>query len=186
MELLPEELRTRLPPLYLQKHVHPEDVLTPELARTLVHSLTRRTGNPLFDEDLIQDVLLRGIVAFRRTASIRSPRAFLSKIARDTVCDYWRRQKPQPLSLDASIGRYALQTSWGEGDIDQARRFSQLHRALSILSSSERELIMRVYFEEQPLGRLSIELGKSRSALKMHLFRSRMKLFRLMNSQLPH
>src|SRR6266576_3214897 len=69
-----------------------EDVLTIEYAGALVRMFTARTGSLVFDEDLIQEVLLRGVIAWRRNQEIQHPRAFFGKIARDTVRDHWRRR----------------------------------------------------------------------------------------------
>jgi DNA-directed RNA polymerase specialized sigma24 family protein len=66
-----------------------EDVLNIEYAGTLVRKITWHTGSAVYDEDLIQEVLLRGVIAWRRRKDIQYPRAFFGKIARDTISDHW-------------------------------------------------------------------------------------------------
>jgi RNA polymerase sigma factor (sigma-70 family) len=161
-----------------------ENVLTPEFARTLVRLTALRTGTALFDDDLIQEALLRGLVAFRRTAHVRYPRAFFSKIVRDTVRDHWRRRGACQ-SLEMPKPDALAQTLHFEHSLDRARQFSQLHEALNVLSPTERELVKLFYFEEIPIATLSTMLGKSRSALKMSLLRSRFKLGQAMSKNSP-
>ena len=69
-----------------------ESVLTPEFARSVIRFVSLKTGSVISDDDLIQESLLRGVKAFRRVRSVEYPRAFFSKIIRDTVRDHWRRR----------------------------------------------------------------------------------------------
>lgn len=152
-----------------------ESILTPDFARTLVRLAALRTGSALFDDDLVQEALLRGLIAFRRAIHIQYPRTFFSKIVRDAVSDHWRRRRVF-LPLE-SIGQDALAPALDfERRLDQGRQLSRIRRALSVLSPAERELMELFYFEDVPVGKLSLMLGKSRSALKMALLRSRNKL----------
>ena len=66
--------------------------------RALVHLVTRRTGLPVHDEDLEQEVALHAVEAFRRIERVAHPRALLAKIVVDTVGDYWRRRRPPDTS----------------------------------------------------------------------------------------
>jgi DNA-directed RNA polymerase specialized sigma24 family protein len=56
--------------------------------RTLIHVATKRTGTPVHDEDLEQDVALQALEAFRRIEQVTHPRALLMKIVRDAVRDH--------------------------------------------------------------------------------------------------
>lgn len=73
-------------------------LLTPENAARFIRRATLKTGSPLYDEDLVQDVLLAGVLAFRRL-EVRAPRAFFAKIVRNAVADHWRR-RPYSIQLD--------------------------------------------------------------------------------------
>ena len=68
-------------------------IFTPSEIRTLIHVATKRTGTPVRDEDLEQEVALHALEAFRRLNEVTHPRALLVKIVRDTVRDHWRRRR---------------------------------------------------------------------------------------------
>ena len=67
--------------------------LSPVEIRALVHMVTKRTGTPIHDEDLEQDIALHALEALQRLPQITHPRALLMKIVRDSVRDYWRRRR---------------------------------------------------------------------------------------------
>src|SRR5215470_13039659 len=71
----------------LKMKINPADI------RSLIHFVTRRTGPPLHDEDLEQDVAVRALEAVHRLKQIAYPKALLMKIVRDTVRDHWRRRR---------------------------------------------------------------------------------------------
>ena len=58
----------------------------------MLRAATRRTGLPVSDEDLEQEIALHALSAFRRLGHVTHPRALLMKIVRDKVHDYWRRR----------------------------------------------------------------------------------------------
>ena len=70
-----------------------DSVLTPDVARSLVRLAALSTGSFVFDDDLVGEALLRGVIAFQRTVHVTHARAFFSKIVKDTVRDYWRRRR---------------------------------------------------------------------------------------------
>ena len=74
-------------------------IFTPSEIRTLIHVATKRTGTPIHDEDLEQDVALHVLEAFQRLREVTHPRALLMKIVVDTVRDYGRRKRsPEELA----------------------------------------------------------------------------------------
>ncbi len=154
-----------------------ENVLTPDFARSAVRFATLRTGSVVFDEDLVQDALLRGLKAFRRTAHVKYPRAFFTKIVLDTVRDHWRRRRVV-ISLDSLSTDEPGEIPDLEEKIDRDKRLRRVFEALKALSPHNRALIELFYLEELPLARLSVILGKSHSALKMALLRSRNEIKR--------
>src|SRR5712675_370545 len=143
-----------------------EDVLTIEYAGALVRLFTRRTGSLVFDEDLIQDVLLRGVVAWRRNPEIKYPRAFFGKIARDVVSDHWRRRRTTTHTIEE--GHFNMMPTI-ETEIDGDRRLVRLRQAIRNLSETDRRLIELVYFEDHSLSALTNVFEKSESALKMKM-----------------
>ena len=55
--------------------------------RTMVHHVTKRTGTPVHDEDLEQEIALSAVVAFQRLDRVAHPRALLMKIVYDAARD---------------------------------------------------------------------------------------------------
>ena len=156
-----------------------ESVLTPSNARRLVGLAALRTGSAVYDDDLVGEALLRGVIAFRRIRNVTHPRAFFSKIVRDTVLDHWRRRR-EWISF-GSMDEIA-QTFDFESQLDHARQLDRLHVALMRLSVHEYTVMDQFYFEELSVGQISGMSGRSCSATKMALFRGRKKIIRALTS----
>lgn len=154
----------------------PESVLTPDFARSVVRFTTLHTGSAVFDDDLVQEALLRGLKAFRRTVHVEHPRAFFMKIVRDTVRDHWRRRRVLLLSLGSVPEGELGHVVDIEAKLDRDDKLRQIRTAMSSLASEQRVLMELFYFEEFSIPQLTVLLGKSRSALKMALLRSRNKV----------
>jgi len=104
--------------------------LNPVEIRTLVHVETKRTGTPVHDEDLEQEIALRAWEAIQRIKYITHPRGLLAKIVRDAVRDRWRRRRSYE-DLESIDARFISQRPEFECDIDTRRQLELLHRALS-------------------------------------------------------
>ena len=158
-----------------------ESVLTPDVARTLVRLAALRTGSALFDDDLVGEALLRGVVAFRRTdVRVTHPRAFFSKIVKDTVRDHWRRRR-EWTSIESlgEIGQIFDLEEW----LDGARQLERLRIALMRLPTHQCALMELFYFEGLSIGQISAMSQKSRSALKMALLRGRKKIIQAVTAK---
>src|SRR5687767_1140157 len=107
--------------------------------RTMVHFATKRTGTPIRDEDLEQEVALHALAAFRRLGHVAHPRGLLMKIVHDTVRDYWRRRHvSEDLDLDSVDERFISQPPDFELALDLRRRLARLDRALCFLPPPKR------------------------------------------------
>ena len=135
-----------------------------------VSQVAWRTPKAVFDDDLVGEALLRGVIAFRQTAYVTHPRAFFSKIVKDTVRDHWRRRRPWT-SLE-SIGAIRQVFDF-EGEFDRARKLERLRAAFAKLTTHECTLMELFYFEELSIAQICAISRKSRSALKMALLRGR-------------
>jgi len=156
--------------------------------RTLIRMVTQRTGAPVYDDDLTQDVTLKVMEACRRQCEIRHPRAFLMKIVRDAVHDYWRRRR---VVFDISTideSRFAELPNF-ERDLDRRRQAELLHEALLQMESSKRTTVELFYSDEFSIAEISRIQGKSQSAIKTELMRTRRalaeKLRELANKKSP-
>ncbi len=146
--------------------------------RTLIHVATKRTGTPVHDEDLEQDVALRAVEAFQRLDEITHPRALLTKIVYDSVRDYWRRKRSsgELTNIDERVIFHAPAV---EFTLDRDRQLKLLRRALSRLPASKRMLLELFYTDERSIPEIAELQRRSISAVKMDLARSRRLLARI-------
>ena len=153
-------------------------IFTPSEIRTLIHVTTKKTGTPVHDEDLEQDVALHALEAFQRLTDVTHPRGLLAKIVRDTVRDYWRRRRSAG-DLATVEERFISDAPAFEKKLDDQRRVEILRRALDCLPSAKRTLIDLFYVRDQSIGQIAASQGRSISAVKMELARSRRSLSRI-------
>ena len=160
---------------------------TPSEIRTLVHIATKQTGTPVHDEDLEQEVAVRAIEAFRRLNQVAHPRALLMKIVQDTVRDHWRRRRQATFAafipaLDDLDQRFIAQEPSFEFDLDSRRQIDLLRRGLRRLPAARRELLELFYIQSNSIPQIAKTCGRSVSAVKMDLLRSRQSLARIVCS----
>ena len=146
--------------------------------RTLLRVATRRTGFPVRDEDLEQEIALHALCAFRRLGHVSHPRALLMKIVQDKVHDYWRRRHSFE-HLDSVNERLISSSPQLEVAIDARRRLDLLDRALTRLPPDKRVLMELFYESELSIPEIAKLQNKSVSAVKMELRRSRQALGRI-------
>ena len=157
-----------------------DSVLTPDVARSLVRQAALSTGSFVFDDDLVGEALLRGVIAFQRTVHVTHARAFFSKIVKDTVRDYWRRRRAWiPLECIGEI----TQVVDFEERLDRRRQLERLRAALIMLPADQRTLLELFYLDEMSIGQISAVLQKSRSALKMALLRGRKNIVQVVTAK---
>jgi RNA polymerase sigma-70 factor (ECF subfamily) len=143
--------------------------------RMLIRLVTQRTGSPVHDDDLTQDVTLKVVEACRKQAEIRHPRAFLMKIVRDAVHDYWRRRRVVFNISTIDESRFAQLPNF-EGELDRRRQTDLLRRALLQMESSKRSTLELFYSNDCSIAEISRIRGKSESAIKTELMRTRRAL----------
>src|SRR5882762_6954081 len=119
--------------------------INPSDIRAMVHIATKRTGTPVHDEDLEQEIALRAVEAFRRIDRVTHPRALLMKIVHDTVQEHWRHRRSSE-DLDSVAERFISQAPTFEYDLDLRRRKSrsyskvgawEMHRSATESRSSD-------------------------------------------------
>jgi len=158
-------------------------IFTPSEIRTLIHVATKRTGTPVRDEDLEQEVALHALEAFRRLNEVTHPRALLVKIVRDTVRDHWRRRRSSE-ELEGIDERFISHEPAFESRLDQQRRVELLRSALDRLSPPKRTLLELFYAGDYSIPQIAALQNRSISAVKMELARSRRSLSRIFLSML--
>jgi RNA polymerase sigma factor (sigma-70 family) len=149
--------------------------LNPVEIRALIHFATKRTGSPLHDEDLEQDIAVHALEAFQRLKQVTHPRALLMKIVRDAVRDRWRRRRLSE-DLEAIDQRFISHKPEFEFDLDWRRQVELLRRALNELSEPKRILLDFFYMRDYSIPQIAKIQDRSISAVKMDLARSRRSL----------
>ncbi len=152
---------------------------TPMQIRTIVRAITKQTGTPLHDEDLEQEAALRAVEAFGRNRVIEHPRAFLTKIVRDAVHDHWRRRRPSE-NIDTIDQRLLSESPAFEELIDKGRRAQMLHRAIQRLCPRKRSRWQLFYEQDRSILEIARDQGRTISAVKMDLLRTRHELARIL------
>jgi RNA polymerase sigma-70 factor (ECF subfamily) len=143
--------------------------------RNLIRKVTQRTGTPVYDDDLTQDVTLKVVEACRKQPQIRHPRAFMMKVVRDAVRDYWRRRRVVFDIATIDEARFAELPHF-EDALDRRRQTELLQRALLQMASAKRATLELFYSNECSIAEISRIQGKSESAIKTELMRTRRAL----------
>ena len=150
----------------------------PAEIRRLIRIATARTGNAVYDEDLVQETSLRALEAFRRVPHVSYPRAFLMKIVCDAVRDHWRRRRTSE-DIAAIDERFLSVRPNFEDDLDRRRCAARLRAALLSLSADKRRLLRRFYEDGLSINQIALLENASASAVKMQLLRVRRELARI-------
>ena len=151
--------------------------------RTLIHAATKRTGTPVHDEDLEQEVALHALEAFQRLNKVTHPRALLMKIVRDAVRDHWRRKRSFEEVSDIDE-KFISHVPALESNLDHQRQLELLRCALDRLPAGKRKLLELFYVGGHSIPEIAVLQDRSISAVKMELSRSRQSLSRIFNSML--
>jgi len=149
------------------------------------HGLARRiTGNADDADDVVQDGFL---AAWRHHAGfhgLSQPSTWLYRITANAALMHLRRRRRRPAERLESVSgevlanvelRSALGTPGPEQFLSASEDRKALHRALSLLSSSERALIVETW-DDDDAAAVAARHSLSRAALKSRLYRTRQTL----------
>ncbi|HWA26555.1 MAG TPA: RNA polymerase sigma factor SigZ [Lacunisphaera sp.] len=142
-----------------------------EFAPRLRAFIRRRVRDDATADDLAQEALLK---VYRSRATLRDGtrlEAWLYQIARGTIIDHYRRQRPQA-ELPASLAG----ESADEIAALRARVLASLKRFLEELPEAYREPVRLAELEELPLARIALRLDLSLTAVKSRVRRGRAML----------
>lgn len=140
------------------------------LAEPLRGFLRKRVPDDATAADLAQETLLK---VYRSRAALREGErleAWLYRIARRTLADYYRRRRPTEPLPDSLTGR-AAEAEFAEADRVWLTR--SLHAFLENLPDSYREPVRLAELEGLPLAVVARRLGLSLTATKSRVRRGR-------------
>ena len=123
-------------------------------------------------EDLCSETFLRGWKTFKnKNNNIENPQAFLYKIARNLITDYYRKKgRTQVVSVetlpiadpDSDLEKKALARS----DLDTIKI------ALADLKENEQNIIIWHYLDDMPVSEISKMINKSENTTRVQLHRA--------------
>ncbi len=133
--------------------------------------IRRRVRDDATADDLAQETMLK---VFRSRAALRDGlrlEAWLYRIARTTVIDFYRRQRPDgelPANLTAEVPEPADEAS--------AAMARSLRKFLEELPEAYREPVRLAEFEGLPLAKIALRMNLSLTAVKSRVRRGRAML----------
>ncbi|WP_432543377.1 SigE family RNA polymerase sigma factor [Kineococcus sp. SYSU DK002] len=133
------------------------------------------TGDRGHAEDLVQDVLERMYVRWRR---IEDPHAYARTALARAVTDRWRARARRPREVGLGEGPDAAGGVVGDGAEQRAER-SRIVQALRLLPPRQRAVIVLRYFEDWSEERIADELDVSRGTVKSQASKGLASLRRL-------
>ena len=153
-----------------------------ELYRRFRHRIygfaLKRLGDPSEAEDVAQDVFLqvhRCLASFQGRSSLLT---WMFGIAHNQVCRRFRRKTPPIVSLDDfDTAELCAADCPADRRAEATRVLQRCGEAVDAeLSASQRRIFYLTYAENQSNRCVAKQLGKSRQAVKISLFRSRRTL----------
>jgi RNA polymerase sigma factor (sigma-70 family) len=174
----------------VQQTVYPsalEGILTAERPR-LVRLCAYLTGSSEAAEDLAQEILCE---AWRHRAQLQDTQGgarWLNAIARN-VCLRWRQRQGQhaaqvPLPEDETLHALVDDAPALEEELERAELAALLDRALGLLPSPTRQMLLHHYLQASPYAAIARELGMSEGAVKVQVHRGKLTLRRLLSNEL--
>lgn len=133
--------------------------------------LRRRVRDDATADDLTQETLLK---VFRSRATLRDGQrleAWLYRIARTTLVDFYRRQRPG-VELPANLAAEPVEPA----DEVTAAMARSLRNFLEELPEAYREPVRLAEFEGLPLAKIALRMGLSLTAVKSRVRRGRAML----------
>jgi RNA polymerase sigma factor (sigma-70 family) len=146
----------------------------------LLRFLRRRLGREDEAADLAQESFLRWLdCAYQKNGGVRTPRAFLFRVAQNLPRDYWRRQARHEEAVQDGPGvAHAMHRAScsPEHAVEQTQRLTQLAQAIQELPPRCREALMLHKFAGLPQAEVALRMGISRNMVEKHLINAMLLL----------
>lgn len=134
-----------------------------------------KVNSEYISEDICSDIFTKYWKTIQKGTEIDNPRAFLYRIARTTVIDYYRKKGriPTLISTDDTILRDDESL---EDKTDLSLNISIIQTHISDLKDDYQDVIIWHYLDDLSIKEISITLDKSETAVRMLLSRALSKL----------
>ncbi len=138
----------------------------------VAHSVLRSRAEA---EDVVQDVFVRVLEHRLKLDQVRDMRVWLIRIAWNLALD--RRRRIRPDQMDALFAESLVGGNVpADRAIDEAQRMQAVLAEMEKLPKAERHVLLLSASEELGTAEMAAVLGKSESAVRALLFRSRTRL----------
>jgi RNA polymerase sigma-70 factor (ECF subfamily) len=141
-----------------------------QIRRLLFHL----TGDEELSKDLAQDTFIK---AWMKIGSFRALAGFstwLYRIAFNTFYDYNRANRNPVVTIDSTDTKNIAGHTMPE--IHEHDRMMDIHRALAVLTDSERTVMLLFYIEDKAIDDISKITGMPMGTVKSHIHRGKKKL----------
>lgn len=134
-----------------------------------------RTKDEALSEDLTSSVFEK---AWRSRASFKggSAKAWLYRIAHNTLVDHWRKKRDLPVEDEAVLDRTAADAASPEEALDSSMRAEELRRALDRLPEDMRKVVELRFIEGRSCRQVGERLGLSESNVRVIQYRALRRL----------
>ena len=143
--------------------------------RDLVNFHYRFVGNRMESEDLAQETFIKAYKKFHTLKEPNKLKSWLFQIARNTVIDFFRKNKNRPFALDSAILENIPETT----AVDYQERVAnmevskELEHCIEQLVKEDRAIIKLLYYEGFSYKEIGELLHINQNTLKSRLHRAR-------------
>ena len=135
-------------------------------------------------EELTQDVFIK---VFRQLSSFKEESSFstwIYRIATNTALSAARKKKHATINIEDNAHGDIPDELLDEAlDNDSEEQLQRLSEAIDRLDAEERALITLYYMNERPIEEVATIMGLTQSNVKTKLYRTRKKLYLLLNDR---
>ena len=158
----------------LDKPAQFEDIVT-EYQRDLINFHYRFVNNRMEAEDLAQDTFIKAYKKFHTLQNPGKLKSWLFQIARNTVIDFFRKNKNREIAIDNQIIENFAQTTTAEFQDKMANLevSKELERCIGQLIKEDRAIIKLLYYDGFSYKEISELLSINQNTLKSRLHRAR-------------
>lgn len=142
-----------------------------EIADQIARFVRRRVGDPEVVDDIVQDVLAKGIAGLREGRIGGPLHAWLLRVAHNAVVDHYRRRGKRSAAVDADV-----QAPTVDSAAERAGLLASFRAFVQALPPEQREAVLRTEYDGLSQAELARELGVPPSTVKSRVQRGRQRL----------
>ena len=162
------------------EYVHILNRYGQQVFNLVVHIVSNREDA----EELTQDIFMK---AFRQLSSFKEESSFstwLYRIATNTALTAVRKRRYDKIRLDENAYIDITDELIDESlDNDCEEQLQRLSQAIDKLNAEERAIITLYYMDERPIAEVATIMSMTESNIKIKLYRTRKRLYLLLNDR---